>query len=91
MGLNPAGKKILFNKSAVQMAIIFRCADMKHDDKDSVIGVDGYGTGIDSSDKAAGKAISYAVKTALLKVFKLDRTPGSGEVDNEATDSGLDF
>jgi hypothetical protein len=88
MGTDPSGKKKVVHKSAVQVAIIFRCPDMPHDSKDAILGVDGYGTGLDTTDKAAGKAISYAIKTALLKVFKLDRLPGSGEKDNEACSDG---
>jgi hypothetical protein len=92
MGADSSGKKKMFHKSAVKVDILFRCPDMKHDEKDNALGISGYGTGIDMQDKAAGKAISYAIKTALLKAFKLDRTPGSGEVDNEADDKlGLDF
>lgn len=37
------------------------------------------GYGIDSQDKGPGKALSYAMKTALLKVFVLE----AGEPDNE--------
>lgn len=40
------------------------------------------GVGFDNSDKATGKAYSYAMKTALLKTFMLE----SGERDNEVDD-----
>lgn len=41
------------------------------------------GIGIDTGDKAPGKAISYAMKTALLKALCLP----AGEGDNEDTDT----
>lgn len=42
------------------------------DDPEQFVSVDFLGFGIDSSDKGPGKAISYACKYALLKVFCLE-------------------
>ena len=46
------------------------------------IEVQGYGHGIDSQDKAAGKATTYALKYALLYLFLVP----TGEIDDSDTD-----
>jgi hypothetical protein len=53
-----------------------------HDSKDTVT-VQGFGAGIDNSDKGPGKAVSYAVKMIMLKQFLIE----TGEA--EETDSGV--
>ena len=50
------------------------------DDKDDTITVKSVGYGADNSDKGIGKAVSYAVKYALLKSFSLET--------GDETDSG---
>lgn len=42
------------------------------DDKDDFIDITTYGYGIDSQDKAPGKAMTYADKYALLKAYKIE-------------------
>lgn len=42
------------------------------DPKDKICGINGLGQGIDSQDKACGKAISYACKYALLKALGIE-------------------
>jgi hypothetical protein len=44
-----------------------------------------YGTGMDVSDKAVGKATTYAVKYALLKTFLIET--GEDDPDNETLES----
>lgn len=56
------------NRTLVNMEISFVNAD-KPEDK---IVVNHYGYGIDQQDKGIGKAVSYAVKYALLKLFCLE-------------------
>lgn len=51
------------------------------DNPDDKITVDFFGYGIDKNDLGPGKATSYAMKTAMLKVFSLE----TGERDNEET------
>lgn len=50
------------------------------DDPQDQVTIKGFGHGIDSQDKGAGKAVSYAVKMLLLKSFMLE----TGDRDNEA-------
>lgn len=90
MGTGSDGRKKIVHKSIVTANVLFRCADLKADDKDGVYVTSFPGVGLDTQDKDSGKAVSYAIKMAYLKTFKLDRTKGSGVVDNEA-DAGLDF
>lgn len=42
-----------------------------------------YGDGIDSGDKAAGKATSYALKNILLALFQLRGQPDNEEADHD--------
>lgn len=56
------------NRTAVKMEISF----VNMDDPTDKITVYHYGYGIDSQDKGIGKAASYAVKYALLKLFCLE-------------------
>lgn len=41
------------------------------DDPESYIDVESYGDGVDSQDKAPGKAMTYADKYALMKAYKI--------------------
>lgn len=56
------------NRTEAKMEIAFVNAD---DPNDKIV-VQYFGYGIDASDKGIGKAVSYAVKYALLKVFCLE-------------------
>ena len=60
------GKKLQFI-ATVEIAVVF------HNDADAeaVVGTEAVGMGIDDNDKAMGKAYTYAVKYALLKLFRL--------------------
>jgi hypothetical protein len=65
------------NLTMVTMSIKFVNADQP----DEFIEVQHYGYGIDPQDKGIGKAVSYAVKYALLKMFCLE-TGDDVEKDN---------
>ena len=60
------GKKLQFI-ATIEVAVVF------HNDAEPnlVIGTEAVGMGIDDNDKAMGKAYTYAVKYALLKLFRL--------------------
>ena len=67
------------NRTEVDMQIRF----VNVDDADDFIDVPTFGYGIDQGDKGPGKAMSYAVKYALLKALGLE----TGEdADNEVTE-----
>lgn len=68
------------NRTQVQMSVKF--ANM--DDPSDYIHVESLGYGIDSQDKGPGKAISYAVKYALLKCLGLE-TGDDPDLDQNAT------
>lgn len=53
----------------IRMKVVYRFVDM--DDPLSYIDIVTYGDGIDSGDKAPGKAMTYADKYALLKAYKI--------------------
>lgn len=67
------------NRTEVTMDLHFICAD-KPEDK---LVVPSFGFGIDNQDKGPGKAVSYAVKYALLKTFGLET---GDDPDNESID-----
>lgn len=52
--------------------VILGCCFFNVDDPTQVFEVLSHGFGVDSSDKGPGKAVSYAYKYALLKVFALE-------------------
>ena len=71
--------KNINNQAVAVKEIIFLCnVEVEYDfinvDKpdDKITGINGLGQGIDSQDKACGKAISYACKYALLKAFGIE-------------------
>jgi hypothetical protein len=66
------------NRTTVKISLSLVNAD---DPKDFIT-VSSYGYGIDQQDKGPGKAISYASKMALLKIFMLE-TGEDPEKDNE--------
>jgi len=65
------------NRTELTLAVRFTNID---DPADAIM-VKALGFGIDGSDKGPGKAVSYALKTCLLKQFLLE----AGEYDNENT------
>lgn len=67
------------NRTEVHLDIVFANVD---DPKDC-IAVPTFGYGIDPSDKGPGKAVSYAVKMALLKALGLE----TGEDADDGTDA----
>ena len=56
------------NRTTVQMCISF----VNIDNPSDMISITSYGYGIDSQDKGIGKAVSYATKYAMLKMFCLE-------------------
>lgn len=65
------------NRTSVQMALKFVNADKP----DDMVIINAFGQGIDQQDKGIGKAVSYAVKYGLLKMFCLE-TGDDVEKDN---------
>lgn len=65
------GKKLQFI-ATVEIKLVFHYDDPDYDHYyDDRIATEAVGMGIDDNDKAMGKAYTYAVKYALLKVFRL--------------------
>ena len=67
------------NRTEVSLDIVFANVDNPQD----IIAVPTFGYGIDPSDKGPGKAVSYAVKMALLKALGLE----TGEDADDGTDA----
>ena len=59
------GKKLQFIASII-VQVVFHCWD-----GEIICNTEAVGMGIDDNDKAMGKAYTYAVKYALLKLFRL--------------------
>jgi hypothetical protein len=63
---------------------------------DEVVKIITYGDGVDTQDKAPGKAMTYADKYALLKAYKIvtgedpDQTKSPDEVKYENADNKID-
>ena len=74
------------NRTQVKMNVRFACADATANSP-KFIEVASVGYGIDDQDKGPGKAISYAVKYALLKTFGLE-TGDDPDHDQETTHEG---
>ena len=64
------GKKLQFI-ATLTVSLIFYEHDTVHDCKEVLAVTEAVGMGIDDNDKAMGKAYTYAVKYALLKLFRL--------------------
>jgi hypothetical protein len=71
----PCGMVVTQDGNRTEMKVDIRFQNI--DDKDDYILVPACGYGIDNQDKGPGKAISYATKMALLKIFSLET--GEGE------------
>lgn len=57
------------NTLFMRLMIVYRFIDM--DNKEDFIDIVSYGDGIDTGDKAPGKAMTYADKYALMKAYKI--------------------
>lgn len=68
--------KAIERQTTCQIQVVFVNVDSP---EDRTPPISAFGDGIDSSDKAAGKAMSYALKNALLAMFW-----ARGHADNEA-------
>ena len=68
----------------LRIETVYRFVDM--DDPTQYIEVTTYGDGLDSGDKATGKAMTYADKYALLKAYKIVT---GDDPDQEASDELL--
>lgn len=66
----PIEMKVNQDTNRTEMMVTIRVQNI--DDKDDYISIPSCGFGIDNSDKGPGKALSYAVKMALLKLFTLE-------------------
>ena len=60
------GKKLQFI-ATIEVAVVFHNCLFPEE----IVGIESVGMGIDDNDKAMGKAYTYAVKYALLKLFRL--------------------
>lgn len=63
------GKTTEKKQQFMRVKTIYRFVDM--DKPESYIDITTYGDGVDSQDKAPGKAMTYADKYALLKAYKI--------------------
>lgn len=63
------GKTTEKKQQFMRLKTVYRFVDM--DDPTSYIDITTYGDGVDSQDKAPGKAMTYADKYALLKAYKI--------------------
>ena len=77
------------NRTSVDVKIKF----VNKDDPADFISIMAFGFGIDPQDKGPGKAISYAVKYALLKVLCLETgdDPERDNIDHEPEPKAADF
>lgn len=64
----------------IRIETIYRFINI--DKPDEYVEVTGYGDGIDSLDKAPGKAISYSDKYCLMKAYKIE----TDDLDEKASD-----
>ncbi len=78
------GKKSIKHKTQVLTEVLTKY-NLIHESGESII-VMGYGHGVDSQDKSAGKATTYALKYALLNTF-LVPTGDIDDTDNTHSDN----
>lgn len=78
------GKKSIKHKTQVLTEVVTKY-NLMHISGESMI-ISGYGHGVDSQDKSAGKATTYALKYALLNTF-LVPTGDIDDTDNTHSDS----
>lgn len=74
------GKTTITNSMFMRIETIYRFVNI--DKTDEYIETTVYGDGIDTGDKAPGKAMTYADKYALMKAYKLST---GDDPDNEAS------
>ena len=77
---HPTSLRVLQDGNRTQVELTVRFANM--DNPADFIDVPSLGYGVDTSDKGPGKAISYAVKYALLKTLGLET---GDDADNDQT------
>lgn len=65
----------------MRVRVTYRFVDV--DKPDDYVEIVTYGDGVDNNDKAPGKAITYAVKYALMKAYKMNT--GDDDPDMEAS------
>lgn len=66
----------------IRLKVVYRFVDVE--DKDSYIDITSYGDGIDTGDKAPGKAMTYADKYALMKAYKISTGDDPDAFSSEA-------
>lgn len=82
---NYNGKDVESKQIYLRLQVVYRFVNT--DKPDEYIDITSYGDGLDSGDKATGKAMTYADKYALMKAYKIstgedpDQEP-SGELVN---------
>lgn len=81
------GNKTESNQLFMRLETVYRFVNV--DNPEEYIDITTYGDGVDSQDKAPGKAMTYADKYALLKAYKIETgddpdKDGSGELKNVA-------
>lgn len=78
------GKKTEKSTMYMRLETVYRFVNIEKPDE--FIDITTYGDGIDTQDKAPGKAMTYADKYALLKAYKIET---GDDPDREATHSGI--
>jgi hypothetical protein len=81
----PKGLRVQQNGNRTEAVFSVRFENI--DDRSDYIDVETMGYGVDPQDKGPGKAISYGVKYALLKVLGLE----TGDDPDEVQDNRADF
>lgn len=81
------GNRTESNQLFMRLETVYRFVNV--DNPEEYIDITTYGDGVDSQDKAPGKAMTYADKYALLKAYKIETgddpdKDGSGELKNVA-------
>lgn len=74
------------NQSGNRTEAIFQVRFENIDDRSDFIDVSTFGYGVDAQDKGPGKAMSYGVKYALLKVLGLETGDDPDEAQNARAD-----
>jgi ERF superfamily len=78
------GEKTEKSTMYMRLETVYRFVNIEKPDE--FIDITTYGDGIDTQDKAPGKAMTYADKYALLKAYKIET---GDDPDREATHSGI--
>lgn len=81
--IRKAGQPGEYKTTEYQVSIDVRVSFINIDSPEEKITVNGYAYAMDNGDKAAGKALSMAVKNILLKNFMLESCDDEESRDNE--------